>query len=120
MGNVLLATAATRNEVVIAIAGAAAALGGLILVFLGVVITGLSAYEGGTDSEVLKPYRWAAGGIVAAFALSVACTALAVAWLATGSGAGALYEAAVWAFFVLLGSVLAAAARTVYLVAFSE
>jgi hypothetical protein len=114
-----LATAATRNEVIITVAGAAAALGGLILVFLGVVVTGLSAYESGTAPEVLKPYRWAAGGIVMAFALSVACTALAIAWLATGSGAGALYEAAVWVFFVLLVAVLGAAARTVYLVVFS-
>jgi hypothetical protein len=113
----LLAT--TRNEVVTTIAAASAALGGLILVFLGAVVTGYTSYTGEAATAVLNPYRWAAGGILAAFALSLLSAGLAVAWLATGTGAGALYESMLWSFVVLLAAVLVVAVLTVYLVVLS-
>lgn len=107
----LLAT--SRNEVVTVVAGASAGLGGLILVFLGVVIAGLSAYGGETARNVLEPLRRAATAILIVFGLSLLSTALAVAWLATDTGPGALYEAALWAFFLTLLGVLGTAIATV-------
>ncbi len=76
-----------RNETVIAAGGAAAALAGLILVFLGAVITGMLAYPGGTPKRLLAPYRRATVAILAVFGLSLTSAALSLAWLATG-GAG--------------------------------
>jgi hypothetical protein len=108
----LLAT--TRNEVVTTVAAASAALGGLILVFLGVVVAGYTSYDSETASSVLNPYRWAAGGILGAFALSLLSAGLAVAWLTTGTGAGALYESMLWSFVVLLVGALVVAVIAVY------
>jgi hypothetical protein len=112
----LLADIPARKDAVIAVAGAAAALGGLVLVFLGVVIAGRAAYGGDTSAAILKPYRRAAAALLGVFALSLASVTLSVAWLATEGCAGALYEAALWTFFALLLAVLVAAAGTVYLV----
>src|SRR5437868_4756694 len=111
------ADAPVPNDVVIAVAGAAAALGGLILVFLGVIVASYGGYGAETDPSVVRPYKVAAGAILGVFALSLASTALAVAWLATGGGSGPLYEAVVWTFFPLLLAVFVAAVGTVYRVA---
>jgi hypothetical protein len=110
----VLADAPVRKDLVIATAGGAAALAGLILVFLGVVIVSYQAYPGGTPSRLLKPYRLAMGAILAAFALSLLCAGLGVAWLATGGGAGPLYELALWTFFLDLVAILAVAIGTTY------
>lgn len=50
--------ATTRNEVVTTVAAASAALGGLILVFLGAVIAGYTSYDSETAKSILDPYRW--------------------------------------------------------------
>ncbi len=108
--------APVRKDAVVAIAGGAAALGGLILVFLGVIVSGRTSYAGGTDPSVLRPFKRAAGAILAVFAWSLICSVLAVAWLVTGGGAGALYESALWTFIGLLLAVLVVAVATVYMV----
>ena len=79
------------------------------MVFLGVVVAGYTSYDSDTASAVLNPYRWAAGAILAAFALSLLSAGLAVAWLATGTGAGTLYESMLWSFVVLLVAALGVA-----------
>lgn len=112
----MLADAPTRNETVIAAGGAAAALAGLILVFLGVVIAGYQAFPGDTPKRLLKPYRKATAAILAVFALSLTSAALSLAWLATGGGGGPLYEAVLWTFFSLLIAAFAVAAGTTYFV----
>ncbi|MFZ1926244.1 MAG: hypothetical protein WAU42_08895 [Solirubrobacteraceae bacterium] len=96
------------------VAAASSALGGLVLVFLGVVIAGYSSYDGDTAASVLSPFRWGAAGILATFALSLLSTGLAVAWLATKTGAGALYESMLWSFVALLVTLLVMAVVTVY------
>jgi hypothetical protein len=106
------------KDVVIAIAGAAAVLGGLVLVFLGVVVTSLQDFGGETDGNVLTPYKWAAGAILSVFALSLASATLAITWLATGGGGGFLYHATLWTFFGLLLAVLILALGIVYLIVF--
>jgi hypothetical protein len=114
-----LLVATTRNEAVTTVAGASAALGGLVLVFLGVVIAGYAAYDSDTAASVLSPFRWAAAGILATFALSLLSAGLAVAWLATQTGAGALYESMLWSFVALLVALLVMAVVTVYRVVLS-
>jgi hypothetical protein len=109
-----LATAPTRNEAVIAAAGASAALAGLILVFLGVVIAGYQAYPGGTPKRLLKPYRRIAVAILAVFALSLACAGLSLAWLVTGGGGGPLYPAVFGTFFASLIAIFVVAVETTY------
>ena len=117
MGTYLvLATAPDRNETVIAAGGAAAALAGLVLVFLGVVIAGYKAYPGDMPKRLLAPYRRATAAILVVFALSLASTALSVAWLATGGGGGALYGAVLWTFFSVLALSFLVAVGTTYLV----
>jgi hypothetical protein len=112
----IAATAPSRNEAVIAAGGAAAALAGLILVFLGAVITGMLAYPGGTPKRLLAPYRRATAAILAVFALSLTSAALSLAWLATGGGGGPLYEAVLWTFFSLLIAAFVVAVWTTYFV----
>lgn len=105
-----------RNEAVIAAGGAASALAGLILVFLGVVIAGYQAYPGDTPRRLLKPYRKATGAILAVFALSLASAAMSLTWLATGGGGGPLYDTVLGTFFAVLAASFAVAVGTTYLV----
>jgi hypothetical protein len=113
-----LADAATRNDVVTGLLGADAALGGLLLVFLGVVLAGYGAFGGDTPPSVLSRYKTSAGAILGVFALSLVGAALAIVWLMTGGDSDALYVLAVIACFVELVAVLAAALYTVYGVVF--
>ncbi|HEV7943266.1 MAG TPA: hypothetical protein VGP17_10755 [Solirubrobacteraceae bacterium] len=109
-----LAAVPSRNEVVLAAIGASAALGGLILVFLGVVIAGYQAYPPGTAKRLLSPYRKAGGAILGVFALSLLCSGLGVGWLATGGGGGPLYAAVLVSFFVSLAAISIVAVITTY------
>jgi hypothetical protein len=104
-----------RKDAVIAAGGGAAALAGLILVFLGVVLSGYKAYPGDTPKRLLRPYRRATAAILAVFALSLASTALSIAWLTTGGGGGGLYEATLWTFFSVLAASFLVAVGTTYL-----
>jgi hypothetical protein len=98
-----------HRDVVLALLGAASGLGGLVLVFLGVVVSTMQSFGGATPAGVLDRYRRAAGVTLAAFALAVADTAVAFAWLLRGGG-DSLYAAAAVLFGILLGAVLLVAA----------
>jgi hypothetical protein len=113
-GSLILADAPVRKDAVIAIAGAAAVVGGLILVFLAVVVQGYQAFSGEVEASVKAPFECAMEALLFTFALSLACAGLAVVWLATGGGAGALYEAVLWMFAAVLLSALGAAATTIF------
>ena len=78
----ITADAPTPNDVVIAVFGASAGAGGLVLVFLGVLVTTLGTYPGATSDEVLRPYRNGAWAAVGVFVGSLATAAASVAWLA--------------------------------------
>jgi hypothetical protein len=114
----MAADAPTRKDVVTAALGADAALGGLLLVFLGVVLAGYGSFAGDVPAGVLSRYRTAAGAIVAVFAVSLLGAAVAVAWLATGGDSGALYVLVLIACFLELIAVFVAAVYTVYGVVF--
>jgi hypothetical protein len=70
------------EDVVISVFGASAGVAGLVLVFVGLLITTIGTYPGGTSKAALRPYRvgaWAATGV---FGASLASVALSLAWLA--------------------------------------
>src|SRR6266542_969560 len=92
------------KDVVIAVLGASAALAGFVLVFLGVVITGLSSFPPETVRLVRRRYLRMAGIAVAAFLLSLVTVALGIVWLAYGQS-GAVYHWTIWLFFAQLGLV---------------
>jgi len=96
--------AVASKDVVIAALGASAALAGFVLVFLGVVITGLSSFPPETVRLVRMRYLRVAGVSVVAFLLSLVTVALAVVWLAYGQSR-AVYHWTIWLFFVQLGLV---------------
>jgi hypothetical protein len=114
MGSTALAASPTRSDTIVAAAGASAALAGLILVFLGVVIAGYQAYPGGTPKRLLKPYRKATAAILAVFALNLACAGLSLIWLMTGGGEGLLYQVVLGTFLASLVGIFTVACLTTY------
>src|SRR6266508_4226986 len=96
--------AVASKDVVIAALGASAALAGFVLVFLGVVITGLSSFPPETVRLVRRRYLRMAGISVAAFLLSLVTVALGIVWLAYGQS-GEIYHWTIWLFFAQLALV---------------
>jgi hypothetical protein len=106
---ILLATGAPhRTEVVIAVFGASAGVGGLVLVFLGILITTVGTYPGGTSDAVLRPYRRAAWASVGVFALSLLTVAVSLIWLSVDQS-HSLYVLTLVVFSSVLAAVLALA-----------
>ena len=97
-----------HQNVVTAFLGASAGLGGLTLVFLGLVVSSLQGFAPGTSSEVTDRYKRPAVTVLAAFALSLLCCALAGIWLLMG-GNSAVYAIVAVTFFIQLAMVAAAA-----------
>jgi hypothetical protein len=98
----------THEDVINAVLGASAALAGLVLVFLGIIITTYQSFPGDTPQKVLSGFRRAAVWTLAPFVLGVACVALSAAWLLTKSNED-VYLAAIAAFATQLASLLFAA-----------
>jgi len=107
--------APVRKDAVTGALSASAALGGLTLVFLGVIIGGYRAFSGATSQGAVAPYRRAVIAVLIAFAGSLVCVALSLVWLATG-GPSFLYAIVLVAFFAQLAGVLAVAIATTYVV----
>jgi hypothetical protein len=95
------AAAPIPKDVVLAIFGAAAGVAGLILVFLGVVLSTIGSYPGDTPAAVRRPFRRAAWATTFVFALSLATVGLSLGWLAAES-AVELYYATISLFSLLL------------------
>lgn len=77
--------------------GASAGLGGLVLVFLGLVIAGYQSVPADAPNAVKARAKRAGPFIVAVFALSLASVGLSLAWLAWPGG-DLLYHVAIGAF----------------------
>ena len=97
------------KDVVIAILGSSAGLGGFVLVFLGVIIASYQSFSGAVPEDVVKPYRTAGAILLATFALSLVSVGVCLLWLAAGGPAGA-YALTIGLFVVQLVAVFAAAA----------
>src|SRR5712692_1386927 len=72
------------KDVVLGALGAAAALAGLVLVFLGIIIAAYQSYAGNAPASVVRPYRIAGVALFGTFSLSLVTVALCMAWLALG------------------------------------
>ena len=105
MPGTVQAVSATPTDVMVAVFGASAGVGGLVLVFLGVVIATIGTYPGGTSDQVLGPFRKGAWYAVAVFGASLATTAASLAWLAI-DGAHWLYVVTLAMFSMLLVALL--------------
>jgi hypothetical protein len=99
------------KDVVIATMGASAALGGLILVFLGLLIASYQSLPPGTMEPVKKARRRPAWPVLAVFALSVVSVALGFWWL-EGRGDSTLYAANNAVFAAELVAIVGVAIRT--------
>ena len=103
------------KDVVIGVLGAAAALGGLVLVFLGIIIAAYQSYPGGVPAPVVAPYRVGGGALFGAFAISLVTVATCVLWLVMGGPSG-LYGWTIGLFGVQLIAVLLSAGWTTRMV----
>jgi hypothetical protein len=103
------------KDVVIAILGASAGLGGFVLVFLGLIIASYQSYAGDAPEAVVRPFRTAGGILLAAFGFSLLAVVAALIWMVTG-GPSTTYWLIVAVFVALLAVVFAAAAWTTRLV----
>jgi hypothetical protein len=103
------------KDVVVAILGSSAALGGFILVFLGVIIAAYQSYPGGVPEPVVQPYRVTGSALLATFALSLITVAVSLIWLING-GPGGLYDWTIALFAILLAAAFGAAAWTARMV----
>jgi hypothetical protein len=101
----------SRKDVVVAILGASAALGGFVLVFLGILISAYQAYPADTAKSVKERRRRAVWPVLAVFSLSIAGIAIALCWL-TVPGGPCLYRAVVVVFAAELAAIVAVAIHT--------
>jgi hypothetical protein len=97
-----------HQDVTITVLGAAAALAGLVLVFLGIIVTTYQSFPGDTPAKVLSGFRIAAMSTLGTFVLGVACVVLSTAWLLTRNNEY-VYLAALAAFAAQLLLLLVAA-----------
>lgn len=88
-----------HKDVMVAALGASAGIAGLTLVFLGLVVSSVRAYEPGVSPKVLAKQRRPARTVLAAFGCSLLATVLAAAWLVSLGDPQWLYVTAVVAFF---------------------
>ena len=107
------------EDVVLAIFGATSALAALVLVFLGIVVTGMQSFSPTASSTVKRPYKIAAGVAFAVFALSTVCAALGLWWLTLGQP-HRVYMAVVVTFLVQLFLLAVAATQVVIQMIFRQ
>lgn len=100
------------KDVVLAIFGGTAALGALVLVFLGLVAGAVQSLPSAASARVKRPYKIAGGVAFTAFALSITCAALGAWWLLLGQP-HRVYLAVVWAFLAQLALLTVAAVQVV-------
>ena len=99
------------KDVVLGVLGAASALTGLILVFLGIIIAAYQSYPGGVPPAVVAPYRATGIAVFATFGLGLVTVALCLLWLVLG-GPSALYGWTVALFVAQLLAVFGVAGWT--------
>ncbi|HEV2757783.1 MAG TPA: hypothetical protein VG318_18640 [Actinomycetota bacterium] len=106
--------AVEHKDVVLAFLGASAGLSGLILVFLGLVISTYQSFPGSTPEKVLARYKRVAATILVAFALGIACVGLATAWLLKLGTVEWLYVATGVVFVAQIIALVVATASTAH------
>lgn len=95
-----------------ALLGASAALAGLVLVFLGLVVGAYGGLAGDTPKAVKEPLRRTGRAVLVPFGLALACMTTATLWLAVSGRAEGLYVATVVLFIAQVVALAAAALWT--------
>lgn len=93
---------AAHRDVIISIVGAAAALAGLTLVFLGLVISAYQNMSEAASERQHSLYRLLSALVLAAFVTSIIAVALATVWLISFTEAHALYVISIVVFMFSL------------------
>lgn len=96
---------------IFALLGAASAIGGLLLVFLGLLVSTIQGFTSGTSSNVLRPLKIAGFGVLLAFVSSALAIGLAVRWLTVRQSA-ATYDWTVGLFVAQVAAAVLAAVWT--------
>jgi fructose-specific phosphotransferase system IIC component len=107
-----LADGPTPKDVVVATVGASAALGGLVLVFLGLVVSAYQSYPRDTPASVREARRRAIWPVLGVFAVCMLSLALGFVWLEEGRDSW-LYAASNVVFAAELVAIVVVAAYTV-------
>jgi hypothetical protein len=76
-----------RGTVVITLIGVSASLAGLVLVFVGAILTSLGQFPGDTRRRVTEKYRRAARGMLVLMTVGLAAVVTGTVWMFQG-GAG--------------------------------
>ncbi len=71
----------SQKDVVLAVLTASAAIVGLVLVFLGLIVSSYEGYEAAQQTAVRGRYRVLASWMLVDFAVGLACLGLTTAWL---------------------------------------
>ena len=100
---------ASHKDVVIAELGATAAIVGLVLVFLGVLVTSYQGLLGQLSEQKLSPVRKAAWLAWRSFGLGFISLTLNIVWLVADAGR-CFYIATLVLFFTLLAGLITVAA----------
>ena len=103
------------KDVVVGALGASAALTGLVLVFLGIIIASYQSYAGNAPASVTRPYRIAGAALFSTFSLGLVTITLCIVWLALG-GPAWLYGWTLALFVLELVAVFVAAGWTTRMV----
>jgi hypothetical protein len=97
-----MASGVEHKDVVLAFLGASAALAGLVLVFLGLVVAAYGGLAGDTPKAVRLPLRRTGRVVLAPFAAGTLCILSSGVWLVWPDGGGGLYVATVSLFLAQL------------------
>lgn len=106
--------AVQHKEIVLALLGVSAGLAGLVLVFLGLVITTYQSFLAPTPAPILNRYRRIAAALLGAFALGIACVVVATVWLLRLGDSQGLYVATAALFFGQIAVLLIATGSTAF------
>ena len=101
------------TDVIVAIFGASAGLGGLVLVFFGIVIAGYQGLPADAPRATRQRVKWASIRVLVVFAMSFIVVGLSLAWL-TSSNSDVLYRAAVGVFIAQLAGIFGLATWTTF------
>lgn len=70
-----------HKDVVLALLGASAGLSGLVLVFLGLVVTTTKAFPPGTNPSIVRRSRRPVIAVLSSFGVGILCVGTATWWL---------------------------------------
>jgi hypothetical protein len=97
------AALSVRKDVVVGVLGATAALAGLVLVFLGVLVSTYQTLLGRAMEKTLERFRRAAFVALVVFLTGLASVTVSTSWLVLGAGR-AFYGVVLVLFFVELAA----------------